>query len=347
MRKSNKPNYQLLVLVGILAVALLTACNGSTPVNACHATGDPANPYEEITIDSAATAEKHLGHPDDLYPVPEGGCPTSPVEVIDDQITICHATSSNKNPYDEITVSVNGLNGHGEHEEDIIPAPVGGCPTTELEIVEDQISICHATEDKKNPYEEITVHVNGLDGHVEHEGDIVPAPVGGCPTSPLEIVDGKIEICHATSRKANPYNQITVSVNGLNGHDKHEEDMIPMPVNGCPTTLLDPVEGKITICHATGNESDPFNEITVSMNGLNGHDKHEGDIIPAPAAGCPTNPVVVDAGKITICHATSSKKNAYNEITVSVNGLNGHDKHENDIIPAPGDGCPSSKIKNK
>ncbi len=46
----------------------------------------------------------------------------------DKKITICHATHSASNPYVEITVSVNGLNGHGEHPDDIIPAPAGGCP---------------------------------------------------------------------------------------------------------------------------------------------------------------------------------------------------------------------------
>jgi hypothetical protein len=55
------------------------------------------------------------------------------------KITICHATRSEKNPYVEITISVNGLNGHGPAEDphhhagswkDIIPAPAGGCPTT-------------------------------------------------------------------------------------------------------------------------------------------------------------------------------------------------------------------------
>lgn len=236
MRKLSKTNYQLTVLAVILAAALLAGCNGSTPVNACHATGDPANPYEEITIDSKATAEEHLGHPNDIYPVPEGGCPTSLVEVIDNQITICHATGINKNPYNEITVSVYGLNGHGKHEADIIPAPAGGCPTSSLIIIEEKIMICHATGSETNPYEEITVHVNGLDGHAAHEGDIVPAPVGGCPTIPLVIDDGKITICHATGSKKNPYNEITVSVNGLNGHDKHEKDIIPAPVGGCPST---------------------------------------------------------------------------------------------------------------
>ena len=54
------------------------------------------------------------------------------------KITICHATKSHKNPYVEITISVNGLHGHGpaddpHHHEgswpDIIPAPAGGCPS--------------------------------------------------------------------------------------------------------------------------------------------------------------------------------------------------------------------------
>ena len=62
-----------------------------------------------------------------------------------------------------------------------------------------------------------------------------------------------------------------------------------MPASGCPTTLVATNNnGKITICHATSSAKNPYNEITVSISGLNGHDKHEGDIIPAPAGGCPT-----------------------------------------------------------
>lgn len=43
---------------------------------------------------------------------------------------------------------------------------------------------------------------------------------------------------------------------------------------------------KIIICHATGSETNPFVEITISVTGLNGHMFHEGDIIPAPEEGC-------------------------------------------------------------
>lgn len=43
----------------------------------------------------------------------------------------------------------------------------------------------------------------------------------------------------------------------------------------------------ITICHRTGSESNPYVTITIDQSGLNGHMHHQGDIIPAPAGGCP------------------------------------------------------------
>jgi hypothetical protein len=47
------------------------------------------------------------------------------------KITLCHATGSRTNPYVLITVSVNATtaNGHGRHEDDLIPAPAAGCPS--------------------------------------------------------------------------------------------------------------------------------------------------------------------------------------------------------------------------
>jgi len=45
---------------------------------------------------------------------------------------------------------------------------------------------------------------------------------------------------------------------------------------------------KISLCHATGSATNPYVEISVSVDGAtNGHAKHPGDIIPAPADGCP------------------------------------------------------------
>jgi len=182
MNKLSKMTGKLVAAAQILAITLLAACTLGTPSTVCHATGDPANPYEEITVNSAELNE-HRGHPNDINPAPANGCPTSPVVISDGKITICHATSSETNPYNEITVSVNGLNGHGKHEGDIIPVPGGGCPTSPVVISDGKITICHATSSETNPYNEITVSVNGLNGHDKHAGDIIPAPEGGCPTT--------------------------------------------------------------------------------------------------------------------------------------------------------------------
>jgi len=179
MNKISKMAVKLITVTQIFALALLASCTLGTPVNICHSTGDPAIPYEEITITTENWTE-HKDHANDLYPVPVGGCPVSQVEIQDGKITICHVTSSETNPYNEITVSVNGLNGHATHEGDIIPAPDEGCPATLLASNVGKIKICHATGSEKHPYNLITVSVNGLNGHDQHEGDIIPAPVGGC-----------------------------------------------------------------------------------------------------------------------------------------------------------------------
>jgi hypothetical protein len=341
MNKFRRITSKLLAGVSILVITLLAACTPSSPVTFCHATGNITKPYEEIT-GIAVELKDHMNHPNDFFPAPENGCPTSLVVVSDGKISICHATSNGTEPYTEITVSVNGLNGHGDHPGDIIPVPEGGCPES-LVVSDDTFSICHATGNTENPYEEIRVTSAEFDEHSDHANDINPVPENGCPTSLVVVRDGKIKICHATSSETNTYNEITVSVNGLNGHDTHRGDIIPMPEVGCPTSPLVITDNKITICHATGSETNPYDEITVNINGMNGHGDHANDIYPVPAAGCPTNPVVVSEGKITICHATGSEKNPYNEITISVNGMNGHSNHTGDLIPAPEGGCPTSK----
>jgi CHRD domain len=50
-------------------------------------------------------------------------------------------------------------------------------------------------------------------------------------------------------------------------------------------------KNKVTICHRTGSESNPYVKISVGKAGLKGHMGHPGDIIPAPAGGCPATPM--------------------------------------------------------
>jgi len=193
MKKISKLTVRLVAVIEIFALSLLAACAtvGSAMGNAtdgasltvCHATGNAANPYEEISVTSAELSTHLAQDPTDISPVPVNGCPTTAVVINNGRITICHATSSQTAPYDEITVSINGLEGHGTHEGDTFPTSTGGCPTTPAVTNTDKITICHATSSKKNPYTEITISVNGLNGHDKHKDDIIPAPAGGCPTT--------------------------------------------------------------------------------------------------------------------------------------------------------------------
>ena len=113
---------------------------------------------------------------------------------------------------------------------------------------------------------------------------------------------------------------------------------------------------KVSICHATGSESNPYVSITVSENAVNGnggHASHHGDLIPAPSGGCPGgskgdhDPKDDDDGhgskKVTICHATGSDKNPYVVITIPEKAWwNGHKDGHNgraDIYPVPAGGC--------
>lgn len=117
---------------------------------------------------------------------------------------------------------------------------------------------------------------------------------------------------------------------------------------------------KVSICHATGSETNPYVQISISENALNGnggHASHEGDIIPAPGAGCPGSSKGDDdskedhSKKVTICHATGSEKNPYVEITIPEKAwFNGHKDGHNgraDIYPVPSGGCEKEKEEHE
>jgi hypothetical protein len=181
-------------------------------------------------------------------------------------IPICHATGDAAGPYDEITIDINQLIEHADHQDDIIPAPTQGCPNVvEAGGNDGKIDICHATGSATNPYNEITIDFNGLRGHRNHEGDLIPAPEGGCAlVTPASEITATPTLTPTSSMTATPSMTVTPTATA--------------PGNG---------DGMITICHATGSAKNPYVLITVSINGLNGHGKHTRDIIPAPAGGCP------------------------------------------------------------
>jgi hypothetical protein len=294
-KKKRNTVIKFAAVVQILALSLLASCSTvgvNASENACHATGDAVNPYEVVTVDTPDLLNMHLMHPEDIFPVPVGGCPASLIEVMEGNITICHATGSETNSYEEITVNVNGLNGHGDHEGDIIPMPAEGClvAPTAAAIDTDEIAVCHVTGEAANLYDVVMVPSAELDAYVlANPNDINPMPSTGCPAYLIEVSNGQVTFCHANDDSSKSYEEVTVSADGLDGHGDHEEDVFPTSeADGCPASAVVVNDGKITICHATSSKKKPYVEITVSVNGLNGHDKHDGDLIPAPDGGCPT-----------------------------------------------------------
>jgi hypothetical protein len=142
---------------------------------------------------------------------------------------------------------------------------------------------------------------------------------------PASAHEGEVTLCHATGSGSNPFVVITVdSAGAYNGHyggdHQNGEDIIPpfewkgqtysqnwtdagqkihqagctvaattttpaMTTTPATTTSSHPDEGKVTLCHATGSESNPYVVIEVAAAGAyNGHlgNSHQNgeDIIP-------------------------------------------------------------------
>jgi hypothetical protein len=57
---------------------------------------------------------------------------------------------------------------------------------------------------------------------------------------------------------------------------------------------------KTTICHRTLSAKKPYVKITVTKSVLKGHIAHPGDIIPAPAGGCPTTVLTAKKGGVKL-----------------------------------------------
>jgi hypothetical protein len=129
MRPRRRPSLRL-ALAASFSIAMLTAATAlgaaggvtqaaeSVVATVAHATTPPATPPPTVAPASSGNGNGNSSPP---------AAVTSSSS--NDKVTLCHATGSSTNPFVEITVSANGLAGHGGHSDDIIPAPSGGCPT--------------------------------------------------------------------------------------------------------------------------------------------------------------------------------------------------------------------------
>jgi hypothetical protein len=174
------------------------------------------------------------------------------------------------------------------------------------------------------------------------------------PALPQQARAGKTTICHRTGSETNPWVEITVSDNSLDAHRRHGDQV---PAGTCPSGSQAQPGGangqdKVTICHRTGSESNPFVVITIARAGWeNGHSKHEGDRIIQPGETCtqagaqapagampgtaPCPPAGSSGTEAGVWHKTGSSKNPYVFITPSQNSAHyDASKHPDDIIVA-------------
>jgi hypothetical protein len=125
----------------------------------------------------------------------------------------------------------------------------------------------------------------------------------------------KVTICHKTASGA--FQRITVSSRAwtkpssaagktMRAHMGHIGDALVIGNAACPSSSATPAANdqtptKVTICHKTGSQKNPYRRITVSSravtnpnsqsgNTLRGHAGHEGDILIPGATPCPSGP---------------------------------------------------------
>ena len=145
-------------------------------------------------------------------------------------------------------------------------------------------------------------------------GAVVTAQGEGAATH-AAAAPSKLTICHETGSASNPWRRITVSSRAmanpksnsgktLRAHLRHTGDAVVVGTAACPSPSATPAPTstpatKITICHKTGSDANPYRRITISSRAvanpssasgklLRGHMRHAGDLLIPGVTPCPS-----------------------------------------------------------
>jgi hypothetical protein len=145
-------------------------------------------------------------------------------------------------------------------------------------------------------------------------GAVVTAQGEGAATQ-AAAAPSKLTICHETGSASNPWRRITVSSRAmanpksqsgktLRAHLRHTGDAVIAGTAACPSASATPAPTstpatKITICHKTGTDANPYRRITISSRAvanpssasgklLRGHMRHTGDLLMPGVTPCPS-----------------------------------------------------------
>jgi hypothetical protein len=145
-------------------------------------------------------------------------------------------------------------------------------------------------------------------------GALVTAQGEGAATR-TAAAPSKLTICHKTGSASNQWRRITVSSRAmanpqsksgklLRAHLRHTGDAVVAGTAACPSVSETPAPTsatptRITICHKTGSDSNPYRRITISSRAvtnsssasgklLRGHMRHTGDMLLPGVTPCPS-----------------------------------------------------------
>lgn len=157
----------------------------------------------------------------------------------------------------------------------------------------DKVTICHATNSATNPYEQIEVSENAVDGKgggdhfAEHKGGVVQSEAEAQALKKAHVPWGDIIPPVPPFHNGLNYFGVGLAIynNGCNFLTVVTTTQPPSSTTQPPSSTTQPPSsttvppGKVTICHRTNSAKNPYVVITPSVNGaLNGHAGHTGPI---------------------------------------------------------------------
>jgi hypothetical protein len=228
----------------------------------------------------------------------------------DDGNNVDYGQPSSK--YDFLELTDSEVQTHMGHSGDIIPITdrnddgkidlddCGYTPPPE----EDKIYICHKTDSHDNRYDVLRLSHSAVETHRDHDGDIIPITdrnddgridEADCGHRPEQ--DHKDPVCY---RHDNHYDFLQLTVDEMDDHQRRHSEITPIDDRNDDGKIdLDDCgysppreEGKVTICHRTNSDKNPYEVLDVPHSAVDGegnndHTSHVadqthryGDIIP-------------------------------------------------------------------